>query len=273
MIGEQQARDIIGSTLMDSSGDKVGKVGQLFLDDQTGQPEWVAVNTGLFGTKESFVPLSDASFSGGELRVPYAKSQIKDAPQIDAGGHLDESDEDRLYAHYGLSSTAGRLDTGVTTGTAGMTDMDTNRHGTVGHDTSGPTTDNAMTRSEERLRAGTERVSAGKARLRKWVETENVQVDVPVTRERAVIEREPITEANMGNAMDGPAISEEEHEVTLTEERPIVTKETVPVERVRLDTQVETEVETVTEQVRKERIDADGDIVDLRGTTERSNNI
>src|SRR5687768_9965186 len=102
MISEQQARDIIGSTLLDSDGDKVGKVGQLFLDDQTGQPEWVAVNTGLFGTKESFVPLADATFSDGELRAPYTKSQIKDAPQIDAGGHLDESDEDTLYRHYGL---------------------------------------------------------------------------------------------------------------------------------------------------------------------------
>ena len=138
--------------------------------------------------------------------------------------------------------------------------------GTVGHDTSGPTTDNAMTRSEEHLNVGTQRVEAGRARLRKYVVTENVTQTVPVSHEEVRVEREPITDANVGNALDGPAISEEEHEVVLHAERPVVEKEAVPVERVRLDTQTVTEQQQVSEQVRKEQIEVDGD---SDGTTRR----
>ena len=134
--------------------------------------------------------------------------------------------------------------------------MDT--RGAVGHDTSGPTTDNAMTRSEEQLNVGTRSEEVGRARLRKYVVTENVTETVPVSREEVRVEREPITDANIGNAMDGPAISEEEHEVTLHAETPVVEKEAVPVERVRLDTETVTEQATVTEGVRKEQIDVDG---------------
>jgi uncharacterized protein (TIGR02271 family) len=115
-----------------------------------------------------------------------------------------------------------------------------------------------MTRSEEQLRVGTERVEAGRARLRKYVTTETETRTVPVSRETVHVEREPITDANMPNAMSGPAISEEEHEVILTEERPVVQKEAVPVERVRLDTDTVTENVQVTEEVRKEQIDMDG---------------
>jgi uncharacterized protein (TIGR02271 family) len=119
-----------------------------------------------------------------------------------------------------------------------------------------------MTRSEEQLRVGTEREAAGRARLRKYVTTENVTKTVPVQREEVRLEREPITDANRGAALDGPDISEEEHEVILHEERPVVQKETVPVERVRLDKDVVQENVTVNEEVRKEHIEADGDGVD-----------
>jgi uncharacterized protein (TIGR02271 family) len=121
-----------------------------------------------------------------------------------------------------------------------------------------------MTRSEEQLRVGTTTEEAGRARLRKYVVTENVTKTVPVSREEVRVEREPITDANVGKAMDGPAISEEEHEVTLTAERPVVEKEAVPVERVRLDTETVTDEVTVDETVRKEQIDTDG----LRGDTD-----
>jgi uncharacterized protein (TIGR02271 family) len=86
-----------------------------------------------------------------------------------------------------------------------------------------------------------------------------VTTTVPVSHEEVRIEREPITDANIGNALDGPAISEEEHEVVLHAERPVVAKEAVPVERVRLDTELVTEQETVTDTVRKEQIEADTD--------------
>jgi uncharacterized protein (TIGR02271 family) len=115
-----------------------------------------------------------------------------------------------------------------------------------------------MTRSEERLDVGTRSEEVGRARLRKYVVTENVTTTVPVSREEVVVEREPITEANIGDAMDGPAISEEEHEVTLHAERPVVDKEAVPVERVRLDKQTVTDQAQVDETVRKEQIDVDG---------------
>ena len=85
-----------------------------------------------------------------------------------------------------------------------------------------------MTRSEEQLRVGTETREAGRARLRKHVVTEQQKVTVPVSREEVRVEREPITDANRGDAYDGPAISEEEHEVTLRAERPVVDNEAVP---------------------------------------------
>jgi uncharacterized protein (TIGR02271 family) len=115
-----------------------------------------------------------------------------------------------------------------------------------------------MTRSEERLDVGTERRETGRARLRKYVVTEEQQVTVPVTREEVRVEREPITDANRGDALDGPGISEEEHEVTLHEERPVVEKETVPVERVRLEKETVTDEEQVSGTVRKERIETEG---------------
>jgi uncharacterized protein (TIGR02271 family) len=115
-----------------------------------------------------------------------------------------------------------------------------------------------MTRSEERLSVGTRAEEVGRARLRKYVVTENVTETVPVTHEEVRVEREPITDANIGAAMDGPAISEEEHEVTLHAERPVVEKEAVPVERVRLGTETVTDQETVSADMRKEQIEVDG---------------
>ena len=109
-------------------------------------------------------------------------------------------------------------------------------------------------------------VETGRARLRKYVVTENVSQTVPVSHEEIRIEREPITDANVGNALDGPAISEEEHEVVLHGERAVVEKEAVPVERVRMDTHTVTEQETITEQVRKEQVELDTDGTDGTGT-------
>jgi uncharacterized protein (TIGR02271 family) len=255
VISQQDITTVIGSSAVDNEGGKLGKVGQVYLDDETGRPEWATISTGLFGTSETFVPLTDASIDGGTLRVPYEKAKVKDAPRVDAEqGHLSPDEEAELYRYYGIG-TGTDVDSG--TGTTGRTGTDTNPQGTVGHDTSGPTTDAAMTRSEEQLRVGTEQVETGRARLRKFVVTENVTTTVPVSREEVRIEREPITDANLGDALDGPAISEEEHEVVLHAERPVVAKEAVPVERVRLDTQTVTDQETVTDSVRKEQIQAD----------------
>jgi uncharacterized protein (TIGR02271 family) len=290
MITQDQIRELTGAQLVSTSGEKIGKVGQIFLDDQTGRPEWATVNTGFFGTSESFVPLAAAEFSGDELRVPFDKDKIKNAPKVDVEqGHLSQSEEAELYRYYGMDYSEQRSDSGLPEGgmgtaRTGTVDTDTRRDagysgvgtsgvgpsgvGTSGTETAG--TDDAMTRSEERLRAGTERTTTGKARLRKWVETEEQQVTVPVTKEKARLVTEPVTDANRDDAMSGPDISEDQHEVTLTEERPVVEKEAVPVERVRLEKDVDVEEHQVSEDVRKERIDLDSDTdVDTTRRTDR----
>ncbi|WP_240675475.1 DUF2382 domain-containing protein [Cellulomonas endophytica] len=251
MISTQQAQTLTGATVHGSDGGKIGKVGQVYLDDASGSVEWVTVHTGLFGTKEHFVPVADATASGDGLTVPFTADQVKNAPSIDAEGHLDPQEEEALYRHYSLDYSTDY----ATTGTAGYADTDA--RGTVGHDTSGPTTDDAMTLSEERLDVGTERREAGRARLRKYVVTEQQTVQVPVSREEVRLEREPITDANRGAALAGPDLSSEEHEVILTEERPVIATETVPVERVRLDKETVTSTETVTAQTRHEEVELD----------------
>jgi uncharacterized protein (TIGR02271 family) len=245
---------LVGSQLVDSGQQRIGKVGQVFLDDETSTPQWVTVHTGLFGARESFVPLTGAHVVGqGDLQVPYSKDQVKDAPSMDAdGGHLSEAEEAALYRYYGLGQAEAFAGSGEVQETWAQADDQ-------GHDTSGPTTDDAMTRSEERLRAATERVEAGRARLRKYVVTEQRQVTVPVTHEEVRIDREPITDANVDRALAGPDLSEEEHEIVLNEERPVVTTEAVPVERVRLAKHSVQSEETVSADVRKEQIEIDTD--------------
>lgn len=247
-----QRNNLIGSTAVDASGERVGRIGQVYLDDATGQPEWVTVRTGLLGLRESFAPLYGARADNGELRLAVTKQQVKDAPSIDDDGSLAESELEALYLHY--AGYLGPSAQGVP-GSAGMAYAGTTGTGAPGRDVSGQTTDDAMTRSEERLHVGTEAVPAGRARLRKYVVTENVTQTVPVSHEEVRVEREPITEANVDAAVSGPDISEEEHEVTLRAERPVVAKEAVPVERVRLATETVTEEHEVNEQIRKERIE------------------
>ena len=126
-----------------------------------------------------------------------------------------------------------------------------------------------MTRSEERLRVGTQSREAGRARLRKHVVTEQQSVTVPVSHEEVTLDREPITDANRAAAGSGPDISEEEHEVVLHEERPVVDKTVEAVERVKLGTETVTQDETVTDEVRKEQIDLDADNGVTTGRTTR----
>lgn len=291
MLNENEARGVIGKTVYSGEGEKIGKVGQVFLDDESGRPEFLTVNTGMFGTSESFVPVEGASLDGDSVTIPYGKSKVKDAPRVDLdGGHLDESDERRLFEYYGRGYDSSQhqhhdkqqghdQDKGHDHDQDKGHDHDHDKghdrdhdhdkghdqatHDkdmSAGHDTSGPTTDEAMTRSEERLQAGTTTEAAGRARLRKYVTTENETVTVPVRKERAVLESEPVTSSNIDQAADGPAISDEEHEVVLQEERVVVDKVAEPVERVRLGKETVTEQETVSDEVRKENIEVEGDV-------------
>jgi uncharacterized protein (TIGR02271 family) len=254
-----------GRTAVDRDGDKLGTIDEIYLDADTGKPEWLAVKTGLFGTKLTFIPLAEATSDGDNVRVPYEKSQVKDAPNAEADGALSQEEEANLYRHYGLSYGEQRSDSGLPEGGTGRVDTDrdydesrTTDRGVVGRDVSGPETDEAMTRSEEEVRVGKTQRETGRARLKKYIVTENVTETVPVQREEVRIEREPITEANRGEALSGGDLTEEEHEVTLHAEEAVVQKDVVPKERVRLDKDTYTEEQQVSEEVRKERIDVDG---------------
>lgn len=349
MISTRDIDDIIGAEAVDQDNDRIGKVGQIYLDSESDEPVWVTVKSGLFGSSETLVPLSGANWDNSALHLAFQKDRVKDAPRVEPDAELSPEEQDRLYEYYGLGSGAagaggidaqggysdasadltdglGRStiddDAAIGAAGAGYTSEDTTpqndsavtrdadlEDGTAtrdagvgqaglqrdaddtttrdsgfgdagvqrdagagytaaasvddstrgaGYDTSGPNTDEAMTRSEERLNVGVQQVETGRARLRKYVVTEQQTVTVPVTHEEVRIEREPITDANRGQALGGADLSEEEHEVVLTEERPVVQKETVPVERVRLATEQVTENREVTEDVRHEEIETDG---------------
>jgi len=239
---------LTGAPVHGSDGAKLGKVEGVYLDNDTEQPEWISVKSGLFGSHVSIVPLSQSNWDGNALTVPFDKDAIQAAPHHDPDAALSSQDEDDLYRHYGMTGTQ------QSTASEGRRDRTADAD-VQGRDTSGPTTDEAMTRSEERLQVGTEQREAGRARLRKHIVTEDVSTTVPVSHEEVTLEREPITEANRGDALSGGDLTEEEHEVTLTEQRAVTNKETVPVERVRLGTETVTDHEQVDETVRKEVID------------------
>ncbi len=248
-----QDRELLGS-----DGEKISKVKEIYEDERTGKPEWALVTSGLFGSKSHFVPLAGAEPSGEEVRVQVTKDQVKDAPSVEDDGELSEQEERTLFEHYGVPYT----DEGSTTAQGapgqGSGDAAGERGRGAGHDTSGPNTDEAMTRSEEELLVSKAQQETGRVRLRKYVVTEQVQKTVPVRREEVWIEREPIIDANRGDAVDGPGISEEEHEVVLHEEEPVVDKRVVPKERVSLGKETITDEREVSEEVRKEHIETEG---------------
>ena len=287
MINTRDIDDMVGAEAVDESNEKIGKVGQVYVDSDSDNPTWVTVKSGLFGTSETLVPLDGADFFDSALHLAVSKDRVKDAPRVEPDGELTPQEQQRLYEYYGVASgVSGQQsfdDTttyDTTTDDAAFSDsaLDADRDQGVreqgvtgqefadqgvtgvGHDTSGPNTDDAMTRSEERVKVGTQQVESGRARLKKYVVSEQQTVTVPVTREEVRIEREPITEANRGAATDGPALSEEEHEVVLTEERPVVATETVPVERIRLAKEEVTEQRDVTTDVSHEEIETDGGV-------------
>jgi hypothetical protein len=171
-----------GRTLLDRDGGRIGTIDAIYLDDRTGQPEWAVVNTGLFGTKSSFVPLAQAFQSDNDVLVTYDKQLVKDAPRVDPDQHLSEAEERQLWQHYGLDYDT--VDRSVATG------EDATSRTKVGQETSGPTTDDALTRSDEELRVGTTQRERGRVRLRKYVTTEHVEQAVPVRWERVRVAEE-----------------------------------------------------------------------------------
>jgi uncharacterized protein (TIGR02271 family) len=265
VIGQDMVNRLYDCQVVDPRGEKIGSVKRVWLDGQTGDPLWASVHTGLFGLKESFVPLQRAELRNDQLQVPVEKDQVKESPRIEAtNDNMTDDEQAALYRHYGFGPQAdgqhdqrqrsqqprrpgSSMQPGEYPGRGRESQQGAGRSRNTGGD--------AMTRSEEQLTVGTEHVQTGKVRLVKHVVTEQQQVKVPVSHEEVRLEREPITEGNRADAMRGKDITEAEHEMTLHAEKPVVEKETTPVERVRLSKDTVTGTETVSGTVRKEQID------------------
>ena len=207
MTGMTDAYQWHGRTMIGSDGEKIGKISEIYEDPETGKPEWATVNTGLFGTTSNFVPLAGATPEGEDVRATVTKSQVKDAPGVESDGELSEQEERRLFDHYGVAYTTAGSTTAQDAPRAGSSssagEQRSEGTGGPGQDVSGPNTDDAMTRSEEELRVGTQQREAGRARLHKYVVTEQVTQTVPVSHEEVRVEREPITEGNRDQALSG----------------------------------------------------------------------
>lgn len=255
-------QELVGTEVYDQEGQKVGRIGTVYLNEESHQPEWVTVRTGLFGHKESFVPLAGAETAADGLHVGWAKDMIKDAPHSNAEGRLSTEESTELYRHYGLPTQrdGGRRAKGQQTGQtgrAGQQNMRTDQRideragQRDARKNTGRTDDHTMTRSEERLEVGTERVESGRVHLRKYVVTEEQQVSVPVTHEEVRLVREPMARGEKAT------IAEDDQEIVLHEDRPVVQKKTVPVEKVSAHTEQVTEQRNVSGTVRQERIEVD----------------
>jgi uncharacterized protein (TIGR02271 family) len=227
-------RDARGLPVYDANGDKIGELEDIFYDQNTNEPQWIGIGTGFFGTKRVLVPVEGATLSGDGYNVPYTKDQVKDAPDVD-GDEVSEQRAAELYSHYGLTYSETRSDSGITRRDEGVAE-----HG--------------LTRSEEELRVGKREVGAGRIRLHKWVETEPVERAVELRRETARVYREPVE-----RPVASGDIGEQQVELELSAEEPVVAKQAVAKERIGLDKDVQTERETVREELRKERVEVEGE--------------
>jgi stress response protein YsnF len=288
MLSEREVSAVMGTTAYDADGDKLGLLEHWFSDDRTGLPSWVSVTTGLFGTRQSLVPLDRASVSDGRLILPVTKQAVRSAPDVGDAGHLSPADETRLREHYGLAGDdvpgdgvsgddvpgdAPGDDGGQPAGhaSAPVQDAGTPDPTATERSTGSPaSSDGAMTRSEEQLRVSTEATPARRVRLVKYVVTEEVQITVPLRREEIRIEEVPLEEATTsgGSPTAGgfPGAGESlvtdgggglPGEIVLHAERPVVGVEVVPTERVRLRTDTVHDLASVTEQVQREQIAVD----------------
>lgn len=274
MADQKFIQAVLESTAFDKNGDKVGKVGQLFVDSNSGEPTFVAVNTGLFGRNSSLVPLAGAKLNNEELHVAHTKDEISDAPNIsDTDEGLEPEEEERLYKHYGLTTqdsaqtqtsdrgNAAQAGTAAGTGAAAGTAAGTTGRREETAKTSADTgkkpvtsDDGSVIRSEEQLNVNKEKVASGRARLRKYVVEDTETVEVPVSREEVKVEREKLSPEE-AKKLGNTRIGEENADVVLHEEQVNVDKETVPVEKVNLNKETVTDKEKVSEDLKKERVE------------------
>lgn len=281
MTDFNRIEDLANATAYDVNGDKVGGVKDVYVNDSTGQPDFVSVSHGLFGGGDSIVPLRGHTLRDGDLHLAFSKDRIEDAPDLDENGHLTTQDQDAFYRHYGLETTedvttyetgkhaaagagVGAAGAGVGAGAAGA-GAGAGERGVVDNERAAAAdrttdVDGELIRSEEQLNVSKDRVESGQVSLRKYVVEETETVEVPVEREEVRIVREPITDADRAN-YDGN-IGEQEASVTLHEDRVTVSKESVPVEKVSLEKDTVRDTERVSEEVRKERFETDGVVED-----------
>lgn len=227
-----------GRGVVDHHGEPVGTVADVYLDRQSGEPQWVLVDPGEEGSQPTFVPLAGASHAGEDVSVPFARAEIESAPAMRTGDELSTEDERRLLEHYGT-----RVGADAGTGPGGTKDV---------------TAGEAMVRSEEELHVTTKRRAVERVRLRKHVVTEYVEQTVPVRREELRLEREAITGQNPEGTGEDPEVADEAHEIILYAEEVVIEKRVVPRERVRISKELITEERVVAEELRKERIETDG---------------
>lgn len=219
---------VSGVEVIGAGGVKLGKVDNLYVDNDTNQPEWVAVKSGLFGTHVSLVPIKNAQFDGTELSVPFDKEQLKSAPHHHPNSDLSPLSEKYLYNHYGMPYSP--------------------------HSGS-PVADSQHIKPEDQTGTHARGTSGPTGRLRKYWGTKNATKTVPVSREEVRLEREPGTEANRDDAMSGWVIVAEEHEFTLLGDKAVVVKETVVLERELLGIATVVGEDTVSDAGRQEQID------------------
>ncbi|MEU4803262.1 DUF2382 domain-containing protein [Actinosynnema sp. NPDC023587] len=278
MINQAEVDRLYDCDVIDSHGERIGSVKQVWLDDRDGRPIWASVHTGLFGIKESFVPIQDAQIASGHITVPVEKQQVKDAPRIDVNDeHMSDKQQEELYSYYGLIPTANtgqhdRLPRGgkdTRTEERSVRGNAADQRGTVQRptdpraadqrrtadaDVAGKRGEPSVTRYEEKLDVGTRDVEAGRVRLVKHVVTEQKTVTVPVSHEEVRVVREPADGKGGGGAF-----TEEEAEVTLRRQEAVVNKRAEAVEKVRLDKETVTEQREVADSVRREQVDVERD--------------
>ncbi len=224
--GMTEAHEWCGRTLKDRDGHQLGKIDALYFDKKTDNLDWALVNPGSVGSKSMFVPLAGAAGRGEHVVVQVEAAQVRDAPKIDPEQELSEQQEVELFRHYGVDYTSEGTVTGTGNGQpAGFA-------GDAAGNVANAPNDYAMTRSEEERRVESTRREQG-PRLRKYVVTEQVRQSVAVQREEVRVERKPSGNASSAEAMDGPAISQMQHEVVLHQEEVVAEERSVPRERTR----------------------------------------
>jgi len=222
--------ELRGEPVYDNAGEKIGSVEEIYYDSATHAPEWIGIGTGFFSTKRVLVPVEGAQLNEDGLMVAYSKDHVKDGPDVDED-EISSGREAELCAHYGLQGAQSRAT--QPTGDA----------------------DQSITRSEEEIEVGSRQVDAGSARLRKWVETEPVSLNVELRREVAQVTRERIDEPVADHQF-----TEEQVDVPLHAEKPVVQKQAVAKERIGLQKDVQTERQTVQDELKKERVEVEGDV-------------